>query len=99
MHQVVGRFQLIRGREDQWDAAFSERVEDARDFDGWLGAAAWIPAGDDSQRVVVARWVKREDYETWTLSASYSRTKTLLDACQAGPPEIEWFTPAFVADP
>jgi heme-degrading monooxygenase HmoA len=98
VHQVVGRFQLIRGKEDQWDAAFRERVEEARDFDGWRGAAAWIPAGDDSQRVVVGRWVQRQDYENWTLSSSYSRTKELLDACQAGPPEIEWFAPAFVAD-
>lgn len=99
MYQVLGRFQLIQGEEHRWDIAFRERVEEARGFEGWLGAAAWVPVDDARQRVVVGRWATRDDYDTWTLSPSYIRTKSLLDSCQASPPEIEWFTAAVVADP
>lgn len=96
--QIVGRFDLRTGAEPTWDAAFQERIEAAASAPGWLGVAAWAPVAEPSQRVVVGRWRSMADYEAWALTESYLRTKVILDSCQSGAPEIEWFRSVTILD-
>ena len=75
-----------------------ERVEAARSAPGWLGVSVWAPADNPLQRVIVGRWRSPEAYDAWTQTESYIGTKTVLDECQAAPPEIEQFRSVFVVD-
>ena len=96
--QVIGRFNLRPSAEPAWDAAFRERVEAARSAPGWLGVSAWTPVEAASQRIVVGRWRSSADFDAWTQTESYRRTKSILDSCQATAPEIEWFRSVLIAD-
>lgn len=96
--QVIGRFDLRSGQEAKWDSAFRERVEEAKSAPGWLGVSAWSPVENPSQRIVVGRWRSTADFEAWTQTESYRRTKVTLDSCQRTAPEIEWFRSVLIAD-
>ena len=96
--QVIGRFELLPGREAQWDSILRGRVETARSAPGWLGVSVWAPANNPSQRVIVGRWRSLDDYDAWTQAESYIRTKRALASCQAAPPKIERFRSVFIVD-
>jgi len=100
--QVMGRFELRPGAEATWDAAFRERIEAAASAPGWLGVASWVPleapVDAPSQRIVVGRWRATADFDAWTGTESYIRTKEILDSCQASPPHIEWFRSVTILD-
>jgi len=96
--QVIGRFNLRPGAEAAWDAAFRERIEAATSAPGWLGVASWAPVSEPSQRIVIGRWRARTDFDTWTQTESYIRTKEILDSCQTPPPDIEWFRSVAILD-
>jgi len=96
--QVVGRFKLRPGAEATWDAAFRERIEDATSAPGWLGVASWAPVAEPSQRIVVGRWRATADFDAWTETKSYIRTKQILDSCQTSAPDIEWFRSVRILD-
>ena len=89
---------LRPGKEALWDSTLRERVEAARSAPGWLGASVWAPADNPLQRVIVGRWRSLEDYDAWMQTETYIRTKTVLNTCQAAPPEIERFRSVFIVD-
>ncbi|MDA0231142.1 MAG: antibiotic biosynthesis monooxygenase [Proteobacteria bacterium] len=96
--QVIGRFNLRSGTEATWDAAFRERIGEAASAPGWLGVASWVPVAHPSQRIVVGRWRATADFDAWTQTESYVRTKQILDSCQTSAPDIEWFRSASILD-
>ena len=96
--QVIGRFELRRGREAKWDSVFRERVEAARSAPGWLGVSVWAPLGNLSQRIIVGRWRSSEDFEAWTQTDSHIQTKAALDSCQTADPEIERLQSVLIVD-
>ena len=87
--QVVARFNLRPGSEATWDAAFRERIEEAASAPGWLGVASWAPVAEPSQRIVVGRWRAATDFDAWTETESFIRTKQTLDSCQTPGLDIE----------
>jgi heme-degrading monooxygenase HmoA len=82
MVTVVTHVVIEEGKEPQWDAGFRERVEAAREQEGWRGVQLCIPLDAMNERVVVGTWETRAAWEAWHASDTFQRTREQMDASE-----------------
>ena len=91
MMTVITRVSLVAGREPEWDEAFRERIESAREQRGWVSVQLCLPAERLDERVVIGTWETRADWEAWHTDEAFQRTRQRLDGLQAAPGEMTWY--------
>ena len=90
MMTIVTRVKLKEGNEPEWDAAMRERMENARDQQGWVGGQLLIPLESMNERVIVGTWHTRADWEAWHADPAFEETRKRLNGLEAGPAESWW---------
>ena len=88
---VITETTLKSGQEATWDAAFKERLADARQQPGWVGLVLLIPEQQLQSRVVVGTWQSKQDWERWHTTEPFKRTRKTMDAATENHGEDRWF--------
>jgi heme-degrading monooxygenase HmoA len=83
MMTIVTHITIQPGREPAWDAAFRERLDDARKQPGWVAAQLCIPAESPNQRVIIGTWETRAHWEAWHATEPFQKTRQEMEAAQA----------------
>jgi heme-degrading monooxygenase HmoA len=90
MVTVITRVALRDGSGPEWDAAMRERLDAARDRQGWLGGQLLIPLEALNERLVVGTWQTRSDWEAWHDDETFTETRRRLDELEAERTESTW---------
>lgn len=91
MLTVITETTVRPGHEEEWDAAFHERANDARQQDGWVALHLLAPMADDSRRIVVGTWKNHDAWKRWHATETFQRTRDRLDAATDVHGEDTWF--------
>lgn len=91
MMTVITETSVQSGREQEWDAAFRERVDDARKQPGWLGTQLLVPVDDRQKRIVVGTWQDQESWKRWHTTSSFKETRDQLNQATTDDGNERWF--------
>jgi heme-degrading monooxygenase HmoA len=91
MLTVITETTVKQGREDDWNRAFSERVDDAQKQPGWVDLHLLIPQDDATKRFVVGTWQDRESWERWHETETFQRTREALNDATETHGADRWF--------
>lgn len=91
MMTVITETAVQSGREQDWDAAFRERVDDARMQPGWIATQLLIPEDDKQKRIVVGTWQDRESWKRWHATNSFKETRDQLNKATTDDGTERWF--------
>jgi len=97
MMTVITESTVQAGNEAEWDAAFEQRLQSAKEQSGWLALQVLIPEGEPQKRVIVGTWERREDWERWHAADPLRQTRRQLDQLDAADGRERWFTVASMA--
>ncbi len=97
MMTVITESTIQPGNEADWDRAFQERLQAARQQPGWLALQVLIPEGEPQRRVIVGTWESRAAWERWHRADPFQETRRQLDALDRADGQERWFTVASVA--
>lgn len=91
MMTVITRVRLNQGSEPEWDAAMRERLEAARDEQGWISGQLLIPLEALDERVIVGTWETRADWERWHESKAFVATRDRLNRLEVTEQDSTWY--------
>jgi heme-degrading monooxygenase HmoA len=91
MVTVVTRVRIKDGREAEWDEVFAERVQAAKDQDGFDFVQLCRPEATANERVVVGTWQSREDWESWHTHPAFLETRRQLEEVDDESAGSEWY--------
>jgi heme-degrading monooxygenase HmoA len=97
MMTVITESTIQPGNEAEWDAAFEQRLQSAKEQPGWLALQVLIPEAEPQKRVIVGTWERREDWERWHAADPFRQTRQQLDQLDATDGRERWFTVASMA--
>lgn len=92
MMTIITESTIAEGHEAQWDAAFQERLQAAKEQPGWLALQVLIPEGEPQKRVIVGTWESREAWQAWHRADPFRQTRQRLDAADREDGRERWFT-------
>jgi heme-degrading monooxygenase HmoA len=90
MMTIVTRVTLKEGREPQWDAAMTQRLESAKRQRGWIGGQLVIPLDGPNSRVIIGTWESRADWEAWHTDPAFRDTREQMQGLEAKASEEWW---------
>ena len=91
MMTVITHVTLTPGREPEWDAAMRDRLETARDKEGWVGNQLVIPLDAPNERTVIGTWTTRAAWEAWHSDEAFLETRERMEGLQEGASETTWY--------
>lgn len=91
MMTVITEITIEPGQEPQWDGAFQERFQDAKNQPGWVSMQLLIPLDAPNTRVVVGTWHTRADWEAWHNAEAFQQTRQIMDAVKQTSSEDRWY--------
>jgi quinol monooxygenase YgiN len=91
MMTVITHVTLTPGREPEWDAAMRDRLETARDKEGWVGNQLVIPLDAPNERTVIGTWTTRAAWEAWHSDEAFLETRERMEGLQDGPSDMSWY--------
>lgn len=91
MQTVITETTLEPGQEARWDAAFQERLADARNQPGWVALQLLVPLDAPHKRVIVGTWESREAWEAWHRTETFQRTRTRMNEADRSDGQERWF--------
>ena len=91
MLTVITETRVKQGQEAEWDRAYHERAQDARNQDGWVDLHLLIPEDDSQTRVVVGTWRDRAAWEAWHGTETFERTRERLNAATESHGSEQWY--------
>ena len=83
MVTVVTHVRLREGAQEEWDAVFAQRVEAARERQGFVFVQLCRTDGDAGERVIVGCWERDEDWESWHNDPEFVETRNELEHAAA----------------
>ena len=88
---VITHVTLTQGSEPEWDDAMRDRLDSAREREGWIGNQLLIPLEAPHRRTVVGTWTTRAAWEAWHNDETFLETRARMDGLQEGPSEVTWY--------
>ena len=82
MMTVITHVTLTPGREPEWDAAMRDRLETARDKEGWVGNQLVIPLDAPNERTVIGTWTPAPRGRRGTPTRRSSRPASAWRVCR-----------------
>jgi heme-degrading monooxygenase HmoA len=97
MMTVITETTIQPGKEAQWDQAFAERVQAAKEQPGWHALQVLIPENASNRRVIVGTWEDRAAWARWHTAGAFHETRQHLDQLGTDDGQERWFTVASMA--
>ncbi|WP_433784443.1 antibiotic biosynthesis monooxygenase family protein [Actinomycetospora sp. CA-101289] len=91
MMTVITHVSLTPGREPEWDQAMRDRLETAREKEGWIGNQLVIPLDAPNERTVIGTWTTRAAWEAWHSDEAFLETRERMEGLQDGPSDTSWY--------
>lgn len=91
MMTVITHVTLRQGSEPEWDAAMRDRLDSAREREGWLGNQLLIPLEAPDERTVVGTWTTRAAWEAWHSDDAFLETRERMEGLQEGASATTWY--------
>lgn len=91
MKTVITETTVKEGQEGAWDAAYRERLEDARRQPGFVGMELLIPEDQPRLRVVVGTWQSQAAWSAWHETDIFRRTRERMNAATTDDGTPRWY--------
>ncbi|MGN6565251.1 MAG: antibiotic biosynthesis monooxygenase family protein [Thermomicrobiales bacterium] len=97
MMTVITETTIQPGNEAQWDQAFEERIQAAKEQPGWHALQVLIPENAPNKRIIVGTWEDRAAWERWHTAGAFRETRQQLNQLGAADGQEHWYTVASMA--
>jgi heme-degrading monooxygenase HmoA len=79
MKTVITRVRVQPDQEEEWDEAFRERVEAAKQQPGFVSAHVCAPDEAPDERLVIGTWQSEDDWRQWHEQEEFVETRRRLE--------------------